>query len=67
MLLLTLTQNVSPKHNSSPLREEVMYTPQKEVHPDKLPDIQPLMNLHFNDGNTLDAVPFQALGEEEIQ
>ena len=44
-----------------------MYTPQKEVDPDELPDIQPPMALHFDDGNTPQAIPFQALGEEEIQ
>ena len=55
------------KAQPSPLKEAFMYTPQKEVDPDELPDIQLPMALHFDDGNTPQAIPFQALGEEEIQ
>ena len=55
------------KAQPSPLKEAFMYTTQKEVDPDELPDIQPPMAPHFDDGNTPQAIPFQALGEEEIQ
>ena len=65
--LAHLNSQLKSKAQPSPLKEEFMYTPQKEVDQDELPDIQPPMALHFDDGNTLQAIPFQALGEEEIQ
>ena len=65
--LAHLNSLLKSKAQPSPLKEEFMYTPQKEVDPDELPDIQPPMALHFDDGNTPQAKQFQALGEEEIQ
>ena len=65
--LAQLNSQLKSKAQPSPLKEEFMYTPQNEVDPDELPDIQPPMSLHFDDGNTPQAIPFQAFGEEEIQ
>ena len=65
--LALLNLKLKSKAQPSPLKEEFMYTPQKEVDPDELPEIESPKGVHFDDGNTPQAVPFQSLGEEEIQ
>ena len=65
--LAHLDSQLKCKAKPSPLKEEFMYTPQKEVDPDELPDIQPPMAFHFDNGNTPQAIPFQAMVREEIQ
>ena len=42
----------------SPLKEEVMYTPQKdESDPDMLPSVVPPKELHFDENNTPQPMP----------
>ena len=65
--LAHLNSQLKAKAQPSPLKEDFMYTPQREVDPDELPDIQQPKALHIYDGNTPQAIPFQALGEEEFQ
>ena len=55
------------KAQPSPLKNEFMYTPKKGVDPDKLPEVDPPNDLHFDDGNTPQSVTFQSLGEQKIQ
>ena len=65
--LAHFNSQLQSKAQPSPLKEEFMYTPQKEVDLDELPDIQPPMALHSDGGNTPQAIPFLAFGEEGIQ
>ena len=52
----------------SPLKEEVMYTPQKdESDPDMLPSVVPPKELHFDENNTPQPMPYQSLGEAELR
>ena len=52
----------------SPMRKEVMYTPQKdESDPDRLPSVVPPKELHFDENNTPQPMPYQSLGEAEVR
>ena len=45
-----------------------MYTPQKEESdPDMLPSVVPPKELHFDENNTPLPMPYQSLGEAELQ
>ena len=45
-----------------------MYTPQKDKSdPDMLPSVVPPKDLHFDENNTPQPMPYQSLGEAELR
>ena len=66
-MLAIIKSFLKSKAQPSPFKEEFMYTPQKGVDPDELPEVDLPNDLHFDDGNTPQSAPFHSLGEQEIQ
>ena len=63
------TKSLAHRTKAAPsaLREQVLYTPQKDMSdPDMHPSVVPPKELHFDENNTPQPMPYRSLGEGEL-